>query len=73
MTLKNAAGLTLVGTFYDAGTLARRCCKPCRGLSRVFLWAQKCWGRRQKLTKYDVQCRKNNRVFCLTSLRCQAF
>lgn len=28
VTLKNAAGLTLVGTFYDAGTLARRCCKP---------------------------------------------
>ena len=30
MTLKNAVGLTLVGTFYDAGTQARRCYKPIR-------------------------------------------
>ena len=45
VTLKNAAGLTLVGTFYDAGTLARlrRCYKLIHVLCSLFLMAQLLW------------------------------
>ena len=54
VTLKNAAGLTLVGTFYDAGTLARRCSKPNQFLPSVFLLAHICCGRRMSSRRCGV-------------------
>ena len=65
MTLKNAAGLTLVGTFCDASTQARRCYKPFQALSRVYqsTTVVVCAG---ELGRYGVQYCRTSCDCCLT-------